>query len=171
MPSSTDGKRFGREVLPHLDAAYSLARWIVRDASLADDVVQDAVLRALGYFASFRGGNARAWLMRIVRNAAYDAVAARRGHGVPADGIADEVHDPAADPESSLAETEERAWLHRSVASLPADLRECLILRELEEFSYKEIAQIMDVPIGTVMSRLWRARQLLIGLGQQEAGS
>jgi RNA polymerase sigma-70 factor, ECF subfamily len=171
MPPSLDGKRFGQEVLPHLNAAYSLARWIVRDASLADDVVQDAVLRALGYFSSFRGGNARAWLMRIVRNAAYDAVAARQAQAVPADRSADEVHDPAMGPEGALVEAEEKAWLHRAVGSLPADLRECLILRELEEFSYKEIAQITDVPIGTVMSRLWRARQLLIGLGQQEAGS
>ena len=171
MAAPPDGERFGREMLPHWDAAYSLARWIVRDATLADDVVQDAALRALSYFGSFRGGDARAWLMRIVRNVAYDAVAARRLAVPVPDEILDAIPDAAAGPEAGVAASESAAWLHRAVATLPDELRECLILRELEAFSYKEIAHITDVPIGTVMSRLWRARQILIGLGKQEAGS
>jgi RNA polymerase sigma-70 factor (ECF subfamily) len=164
------GSRFEEVVLPHLDAAYNLARWLVRDPTLAQDVVQDAAVRALGYFASYRGGDARAWLLQIVRNAAYSTLAAssrqiaeslddRDADGEPA---ALQVADPAADPETALARIEDRSKLDRALAALPIELRECLVLRELEELSYKQVAEVTGVPIGTVMSRLWRARRALM---------
>lgn len=163
---------FEQTVLPHLNAAYNLARWLVRDESLADDVVQDASLRALSYFSTYKGGDARAWLLRIVRNAAYGLLAARRrggttsldDSGLTSDGepIAMEVADPADDPEVTLSRAEGYSTLDRALAALPAELRECLVLHELEELSYKEVAHVTGVPIGTVMSRLWRARQALM---------
>lgn len=159
------GPEFGAAVLPHLDAAYNLALWLVRDRALAQDVVQDASVRALRHFGSFRGGDGRAWLLRIVRHAAYDAIAARdrlracAGSGEEAEAVA----DPAGDPESAVAQAQLRSLLDRAIAQLPLELRECLILRELEELSYKEIAAITGAPVGTVMSRLWRARQALLG--------
>jgi RNA polymerase sigma-70 factor, ECF subfamily len=164
------GSRFEEVVLPHLDAAYNLARWLVRDPTLAQDVVQDAAVRALGYFASYRGGDARAWLLQIVRNAAYSTLAASSRqiadslHERDADGepAALQVADPAADPEAALAHTEDRGKLDRALAALPIELRECLVLRELEELSYKQVAEVTGVPIGTVMSRLWRARRALM---------
>jgi RNA polymerase sigma-70 factor (ECF subfamily) len=165
-------------VLPHLDAAYNLARWLVRDPALAEDVVQDAALRALSYFASYKGGDARAWLLRIVRNSAYSMLAARR-QGVTTSlddtGMTEEgespvlqIADPADDPEAAFGRREGFARLDEALAALPAELRECLVLHELEELSYKQVAHITGVPIGTVMSRLWRARRALIG--QQAKG-
>jgi RNA polymerase sigma factor (sigma-70 family) len=159
---------FEQVVLPHLNAAHNLARWLVGDATLAEDVVQDAALRALSYFGSYRGGDGRAWLLRIVRNAAYGALAARRrsgAAGLTADGesTARQIADPADDPEAALVRREGFARLDQALAALPAELRECLVLRELEELSYKEVAHITGVPIGTVMSRLWRARRALMG--------
>lgn len=163
---------FEQVVMPHLDSAFNLARWLMRDASLADDIVQDAVLRALTYFATYKGGDARAWLLRIVRNAAYATLASRRRMGMTslddvgftADGdpIAMEIADQSDDPEETLVRTEGFARLDQALEALPAELRECLVLHELEELSYKEVAHITGVPIGTVMSRLWRARQALI---------
>ncbi|MBV9653145.1 MAG: sigma-70 family RNA polymerase sigma factor [Acetobacteraceae bacterium] len=168
---------FERVVLPHLDAAHNLARWLVADATLAEDIVQDAALRAFSYFSSYRGGDAKAWLLRIVRNLAYTALDARRragttslDDGTTADGEdhpAMQVPDAADDPEASLARREGFARLDRALATLPADLRECLVLRELEELSYKEVAQVTGVPVGTVMSRLWRARQALMQSGTE----
>jgi RNA polymerase sigma-70 factor (ECF subfamily) len=155
-------------ILPHLDAAYNLARWLVRDPVLAEDAVQDAAVRALSYFASFNGGDARAWLLRIVRNSAYSLLAARRQgattsldeSGATEDG---EIADTADDPEAALSRREGFARLDDALAALPAELRECLVLHELEELSYKQVAEITGVPIGTVMSRLWRARRALFG--------
>ena len=160
---------FERVVLPHLDAAHNLARWLTGDAVLAQDVVQDAALRALGYFASYRGGDARAWFLQIARNAAHEALRGR-SRTVPLDGDESDppalrIPDPADDPEAALTRRQDRRRLRDAIAALPLDLRECLVLRELEGFSYKEIATITATPIGTVMSRLWRARQALLPQG------
>ena len=155
MPRAAD---FECAVLPHLDAAHNLARWLVRDAVLAEDVVQDAVLRALGYFASYRGGDARAWLLRIVRHTAYDTLAARKRSAAGPLDDADGVHD-GDDPEAALSRREGVGLIERALAALPLELRECLVLREMDELSYKDISHVVGVPIGTVMSRLWRARR------------
>ena len=150
---------FEAAVLPHLPAAYNLARWLVGDRAAAEDVVQDAVLRALGAFAGFRGGDARAWTLRIVRNTAFDALAARKRRG---DAVLDHASpDPGDNPEVAFVRAEGQAQLSARLAALPTELRECLVLRELEGLSYKDVATVTGVPIGTVMSRLWRARRLL----------
>jgi RNA polymerase sigma-70 factor (ECF subfamily) len=161
VPEGRDAAAFARIALPHLDAAYALARWLVRDPVLAEDVVQDALVRGLTYLGSFRGENPRAWLLRIVRGVAYDRLGARgRGTEVALD---EAIPDGAADPEAALAAAERHATLTQALAALPPELREVIVLRELEELSYREIAQIAGVPVGTVMSRLWRARQALRG--------
>lgn len=157
MPEIPD---FERVVLPHLDAAHNLARWLVRDPGLAQDVVQDAAVRAISAYPGYRGGDARAWWLRIVRNVAYDMLAARRRMaGVPVD---EALADTAATPEAALGQRKSHAELDRTLAALPPELREALVLRELEGLSYKEIAVVTGVPVGTVMSRLWRARQALL---------
>jgi RNA polymerase sigma factor (sigma-70 family) len=171
---------FEQLIMPHLDAAYNLARWLMQDATTAEDVVQDAVLRALSYFGSYKGSDPRAWFLRIVRNVAYGGLAARRRCGTislndagqTSDGepIAMEIPDTADDPEVTLSRSEGFVRLDHTLAALPAELRECLVLHELEEFSYKEVAHMTGVPIGTVMSRLWRARQFLMR-SQDEEGT
>ena len=160
---------FERLVAEHLDAAYNLARWLTRDATLAQDVVQDAMVRALKYFSTFRGENARAWLLQIVRNVALGRVDGRQRAAVSIEtlttssqSIADSaLIDPASGPEETLSRADDRRHVSACVARLPLELRECLVLREWDELSYKEIARVVNAPIGTVMSRLWRARQLL----------
>ena len=156
-------------MLPHLDAAYNLARWLLRDSSAAEDVVQEAMLRALSYFSSFRGVNPRAWLLQIVRNAVYSA-RERDGRAVllpigqegeEATIAEDELVSAADDPETALINMRRDRQVHELIAALPVELREALVLRELEELSYKEIAEITRTPIGTVMSRLFRARRVL----------
>lgn len=157
---------FERVVLPHLDAAYNLARWIVRDANDAADVTQDAVLRALRFFEGFRGTEARAWLLAIVRNAAYAWLQSRRPMELH-ERYDDDLDDSGAtsgygsNPETTLIRNADDALVNDAIAALPVAFRETLILRELEEMSYREIARITEVPIGTVMSRLARARRLL----------
>jgi RNA polymerase sigma-70 factor (ECF subfamily) len=160
-------------VLPHLDAAYNLARWLMRDAEAAEDVLQEAMVRALTYFASFKGVNPRAWLLQIVRNTAYGSMALHRGvEMVP---IIDDSGEAIAelvsaddDPETALLRTRESRRVRELIADLPVELRETLVLREFEEFSYKDIAEATQTPIGTVMSRLWRARQLLARAAEAE---
>jgi RNA polymerase sigma-70 factor, ECF subfamily len=155
-------QRFEQRVLPHLDAAYNLARWLTRNDHDAQDVVQEAVLRAYRFFDGLRG-EARPWLLAIVRNSCLTWLQVNR----PADlaGFDDRAAEPRAleedGPEAQFARKFDRRMLNEALAALPAQFREVLILRELEDLSYKEIARITDVPIGTVMSRLARARRLL----------
>ena len=168
---------FEETILPHLDAAYNLARWLVRDPVEAEDIVQDACLRALQFFVSFRGDNGKAWLLRIVRNTAYSKLRSPRarlesaaGHPGNGDGLAFmDIADPDPGPDALFERAEAAAQLKAAMARLPADLRECLVLRELEELSYSEIARITNVPIGTVMSRLHRARRLLTAVWTENA--
>lgn len=162
---AVDGKAFRQTVLPHLDAAYRLAVWLVRDPVAAEDITQDAMVKALTYFSSFRGGDGRAWTLGIVRRAAYDHLGRRsRRAEISLDDEPDEgtaLVDPGADPERALHQAQERRGLEDALAALPVDLRACLVLKEFEELSYRQIAEVTGVPIGTVMSRLWRARRLL----------
>lgn len=156
-----------RALLANLDAAHNLARWLVRDAAAAQDVTQEALERAIRYGASFRGGDARAWLLQIVRTRAYAWLAARRDQAeVPLDDALP-VPDQAPGPEAALQMVQAREGLEAALLALPAELREVLVLRELEELSYAEIARVAGVPVGTVMSRLWRARRALLGEGAQ----
>ena len=167
--ASVVNANFEAVILPHLDAAYNLARWLTRNPADADDVVQEAMLRAATYFSGFRGTNARAWLLQIVRNVAY--ASKKLVHGavlvaLPGDDGKDGFHAPELvdqgdDPEVALMRREDRQKVTRLLAGLPAEVREALVLREIEELSYKEIAQVTETPIGTVMSRLWRGRQML----------
>ena len=152
-------RRFEAQAIPHLDAAYNLARWLARPPLDADDIVQDAMLRAFRAFDGFRGGDAKAWLLAIVRNCWLSAGAAsrRRGHTMLEESLA----DAGPDPEESAIQTGHQRRLDAMIARLPDDFREVLILREVEDMSYREIAEITGSPIGTVMSRLARARGLL----------
>jgi len=152
--------------LPHLGAAYNLARWLARDAHDAEDVVQDACIRAMKYIGSLNRSDARAWFLTIVRNAFYDWCERNR----PAEIARDEgsaldaaVDHAAVDPEQAAVRHAESKVLADAMAELPLAFREVLILREMEELSYKEIARVTNIPIGTVMSRLARARALLQG--------
>jgi RNA polymerase sigma-70 factor (ECF subfamily) len=168
MANQSGQGSFEAVVLPHLDAAFNLARWLMRNGVDAEDVVQDALLRALTYFPGFRGINARGWLLQIVRHAAYASMKLNRGMasvpiavGSEEESAFPELADPGDDPEATLMKAQDRKQVGLLLASLPVELREVLVLRELEELSYKEIAQITETPIGTIMSRLWRARRLL----------
>jgi RNA polymerase sigma factor (sigma-70 family) len=171
----SDGKRarFEREMLRHLDAAHNLARWILRGSDDAQDVTQEAILRALKYFDGFHGENAKAWLLKIVRNTCYSWIKDRpkaesmspdeegrlnpeheraleaAGHGLPA-------------PDARLMKEADRRVINQGMQALPTVYREILILREIEELSYQDISEIADIPIGTVMSRLSRARASLL---------
>jgi RNA polymerase sigma factor (sigma-70 family) len=165
VPSSSRDDSFEAVVLPHLDAAYNLARWLVRDRAAAEDVVQDAMLRALTYFASFKGTNPRAWLLQIVRNVAYASHRVDQGLRLEALGENGGVAALAAgddNPETALIRARGERQVRDMIGALPLELREPLILRELQELSYKDIAEITQTPIGTVMSRLFRARRLLV---------
>lgn len=163
--------RFEATVMPHLDAAYNLARWLVKDEHAAEDVVQDAYLRAFRYFDSFRGMDARPWLLGIVRNSCYSWLeTAKRSKGQvefdeerEMDESADmtATHGRAENPETLLMRKAEKAQLNAAIRLLPTTFREVLILREIEEMPYDTIAAAMQIPIGTVMSRLSRARSLL----------
>ena len=162
---------FSRLILPHLDGAYNLARYLTRDPVLSDDVVQDAMVRAFRAFAQFRGGSPRAWLFTIVRNCCRTAQAGRGGavalviteSGLSEEAAAELSHkaDPAPTPEEEVQRKEIVGRVRDAVEAIPEPFREAVVLRDLEELSYAEIAEVTGVPVGTVMSRLARGRAML----------
>jgi RNA polymerase sigma-70 factor (ECF subfamily) len=158
--------KFERVVLPHLDAAYSLARWLTHNEADASDIVQDAFLRAFRYFDGYRGGDAKSWLLKIVRHTCYSWLARNRPTDVTSLEAEVEFGGEAAtssvDAEGLLESRSDLRRINQLIAALPMPLREILILRELQELGYQEIADITGVPLGTVMSRLYRARSQLL---------
>jgi len=157
----TPAGRFDEIVLPHLDAAHNLARWLVRSNDDAEDVVQEACLRAVRYWYTFRGGNARAWLLTIVRTTAFRWLQKNRGPQLGTE-FNEEIHSgdcEGLNPETSMLQRLDTRLVEQAMNRLPDRLREALVLRELEGLSYREIAEVVGVPIGTVMSTLFRARE------------
>jgi RNA polymerase sigma-70 factor (ECF subfamily) len=154
---------FEEIVLPHLDAAYNLARWLTHNPADAQDVVQESCLRAVRFFDGYKGGDPKAWLLAIVRNTCRTWQRRQKyaTEAVPFDEAAHSHTEPTRNQEQSMADGEQMRLLLKSIESLPVDFREVLILRELEEFSYQEIADVTGLPLGTVMSRLSRARKRL----------
>src|ERR1700722_13209845 len=156
-------ERFEQVVLPHLDAAYNLARWLIRSPADAEDVVQEACLRALRFFDGFRGGDSRAWLLKIVRNTCYSWVKKNRPTEL-SDEFDETLHSSevwGTDAEAKLVSRANSEQVRKALEALPAGFRDVLVLREIEELSYKEISDVTGVPMGTVMSSLSRARQRL----------
>jgi len=155
--------RFEAAVLPHLDAAYTLARYLMRDRHDAEDAVQDAYLRALRHFGGFRGGDGRAWLLAIVRNSCHTLLR-QRSRGALDTEFSEELHSDAVDvddPETAALRGVAQESVQRALDRLPDEFREIIVLRELQGLSYKEISAVANIPVGTVMSRLARARQRL----------
>lgn len=164
-------QEFNRLILPHLDGAYNLARYLTRDAVLSDDVVQDAMVRAFRAFAQFRGGSPRAWLFAIVRNCCRTAQAGTAGRialvihesALSAEAAAELAShaDPSPSPEEEVFRSAEVNRLRKAIEAIPEPFREAIVLRDLEDLSYAEIAEVTGVPVGTVMSRLSRGRAML----------
>lgn len=150
-------------LLPHLDAAYNLARWLTRDERDAEDVVQEACLRALKHFGAFKGGDARPWLLAIVRNTYYTWIQRNRLQetATPFDEEQDTHISEAPDPEMLLLQETDKQMLRHALRKLPTEFLEVIVLREFEELSYQQIADLTQIPLGTVMSRLARARRRL----------
>jgi RNA polymerase sigma-70 factor, ECF subfamily len=167
--------RFEAVALPHLDAAYVLARWLTRNDADAADAVQEAFLRAFRYFDSYRGDDAKSWVLKIVRRTCYSWLERNRPPDVVSLEAEEErvgaVATPAIDAEALLESRSNLRLLDRLIEALPAPLREAIVLRELHELGYREIAEVTGVPIGTVMSRLHRARSLLLRVYQQNEGA
>ena len=156
---------FEETVLPHLDAAFNYARWLTKNEAEAEDVVQDACVRAMRFFSSLRDDDARAWLLAIVRNTWYSRVSRRAATTEAVLGTTgDDRPDDALDPEERLLQQHTVERVRAAIDELPVDYREVLVLREMEGLSHKEIASVVRVPIGTVMSRLARARERLLAL-------
>jgi RNA polymerase sigma factor (sigma-70 family) len=163
-PGAASQAEVERVVLPHLDAAYNLARWLVRNPQDAEDVVQEACLRAMRFIGGYREGDARAWLLRIVRNTAYTFLEKNRPAALSEEFdetlyVSDDRKIP--DIEAEFARSADGQMLQAALEMLPVRFREALILRELEGLAYKEIAEVMEIPIGTVMSSLARGREQL----------
>jgi RNA polymerase sigma-70 factor, ECF subfamily len=157
------GDGFVETILPHLNSAYNLARWLVRNGDDAEDVAQEAYLRAFRYFDTFHGGNARAWLLTIVRNTYHSWLHENRAHQ-PAVDFDEQLHSgnvTAENPETSLIQSVNNELVAQALRDVPDHFREVLVLRELQELSYKQISEAIGVPVGTVMSRLSRARERL----------
>ncbi len=163
MVDLAERTRFEDAVLPYLDAAYNLARWLTRDKNDAEDVVQEAFCRALRYFGGFRGGDARAWLLKVVRSTAYTWLQRHRARDLtaPLDEDCHEAGSDALNPEKLFLQRADKQTLLEAIEELPVTFREVIVLRELEELTYQEIAAVAAVPLGTVMSRLARARKQL----------
>jgi RNA polymerase sigma-70 factor (ECF subfamily) len=160
MPDQKSSWDFEQEILPHLDAAYNLARWLTHNEQDAQDVVQEAFVRAFRFFGTFRGGNARAWVLRIVRNTCYNWLQQNRPLQ-SATEFDENLFGPdprTPNPEEALLQRASDKMLRQALEALPLKFREVLILREFESMSYKEIAEVTGIPPGTVMSRLSRAR-------------
>jgi RNA polymerase sigma-70 factor (ECF subfamily) len=163
LPELDKFSRFEHAILPHLDAAYNLAWWLLRNEDEAADAVQDACLRALRFIGGFRGGDGRVWLLAIVRNTCYSRLKRGRIREVETE-FDDEIHGAeteATNPETLVERSRDSEALRHALEELPEEFREIIVLRELEGMAYKEIADIAGVPIGTVMSRLARARRRL----------
>lgn len=158
---SQERVRFEQLVLPHLDAAFNLARWVLRGRADAEDVAQEAMLRAFRFFRGFHGGDVRAWLLQIVRNSCYTWLEKNRPMELASEFDEELYPQSSATPESLAIASDDRDRLTQALEALPPRSREVLVLRELEGCSYKEIAAITSMPIGTVMSALARARQRL----------
>jgi len=154
---------FEEAVLPHLNAAYNLAHWLTRNDTDAEDVVQEAYLRAFKFFGGFHGADGRSWLLAIVRNTCYTWMQHNRSPelSVPLDDELHEIESKDLDPEALLVQRADTLMVRQALEELPIEFREVLVLRELEEMSYKDIASITDLPLGTVMSRLARGRKRL----------
>lgn len=155
--------RFEQSVLPHLDAAYNLARWLTRNEQDAEDMAQESYLRAFRFFDGFRGTDARAWLLAIVRNTCYTWLQQNRGRETMA-SFDEEIHtieNEASNPAKLVLKSDDREMLKEALEELPVEFREVVVLRDLEELSYKQVAEIANIPLGTVMSRLARARERL----------
>jgi RNA polymerase sigma-70 factor (ECF subfamily) len=163
VPKKTELVRFEEMVIPHLGAAYNLARWITGNDHDAEDVVQESYLRALKFFGGFRGENSRPWLLTIVRNTCFMWLRQNRLSDLSTE-LDEELHGrerPPENPESILLAADQSEIVRKAIEELPADFREVVVLREMEGMSYKEIANIASIPVGTVMSRLARARSRL----------
>jgi RNA polymerase sigma-70 factor (ECF subfamily) len=163
LPGQNKVKVFEETFIPHLDAAYNLARWLTRSDDDAQDVVQEAYLRALKFYDGFHGGESRAWLLTIVRNTCYTWLQQNRSREL-ATAFDEEIHAGESDNFNPVAHMMQKAdghLLKQALEELPLEFREAIVLRELEGFSYKQIADVTGVPIGTVMSRLARARTRL----------
>ena len=154
------GENYEETLLPHLDAAYNLARWLTRDARDAEDIVQEAYLRALKHFNTFKGGDARPWMLKIVRNTFYTWIQRNRASAdmTPFEEEEDTHISDAPNPEMLLLKETDKQLVRRALRKLPTEFLEVIVLREFEELSYKQIADTVQVPVGTVMSRLARAR-------------
>src|SRR2546427_13280306 len=156
-------QNFEEVALPHLRAAYNLARWLTRDETDAEDVVQEAYLRAFKHFGGFHGADGRSWLLTIVRNTCYTWMQHNRSPEltIPLDDELHEIESKDLNPEALLVQRADTLMVRRALEELPVEFREVLVLRELEEMSYRDIAGITDLPLGTVMSRLARGRKRL----------
>ena len=158
-----DSDILDQAILPHLDAAYNLARWLAGNGHDAEDIVQESCLRAVKFYATFRGGNPRAWLLTIVRNTSHTWLKHRSINQAHAslEDLEFELEDPLVNPDMLQAAFANAEHVREAIAELPLEYREVIVLREMDDYSYKEIAEIAGVPIGTVMSRIARGRMQL----------